>query len=211
MSVYITNSSHLIKEAHIELYEPNSTAAIFLSGGLDSAVLLYALLLEREKTKKNIHFTALTVSKVAAELYSQSIVNCLQKRFGQLQHVTGVDNEGSAPGAITEAIRKKLRLHEFDTVYTGINRNPPAELFTPKGGLSPVRPTRSPHDTLKLPFLDLYKSHIINLGAQLKIHDLMALTHSCTEQVEGRCSVCFACDERDWGFRENQILDPGNL
>ena len=211
MSHYILNKSDTIREIDIELNQDQPKIGVFLSGGLDSAVLLYALLLEREKTKKKIEFTALTVSKVSADVFAGRIVQVLREKFGQINHATHIDNEGAAAGTITPAIQRQLRGQQFDLVYTGINSNPPTEKFYSKWGVFPKRPDVSPHDTLILPFLKLYKSHIIELAVILKIEHIVAMTHSCTEQTDSRCSICFACDERAWGFKENHILDPGSL
>lgn len=208
MSHYILKKSDSLREVDIELYQNQSNVGVFLSGGLDSAVLLYALLLEREKTKIQIEFTALTVSKAGADIFASSIVEELCKKFGPIHHNIGIDNEGASPGTITPAIQKQLRSRNFDYVYTGINSNPPIDKFYSKWGVFPKRPDVSPHNTLILPFLKLYKSHIVELACTLQIEHIMAMTHSCTEQINGRCCVCFACDERAWAFKENSISDP---
>lgn len=211
MTRYNLKKSGVAREVDIELHKESSRIGIFVSGGLDSTVLFYALLLEREKDKRDIDFTALTVSKVAADIYSKPIIAKLSEKFGPIKHITGLDNEGAIPGTITPAIQRQLHAHQFDYIYTGINSNPPSDKFYSQWGVFPNRPTASPHSSLILPFLSLYKSHIIELAYLLDIQDLISLTHSCTEKTVGRCQVCFACDERKWGFQENNKTDPGQL
>ena len=37
----------------------------------------------------------------------------------------------------------------------------------------------------------------------------MFLSHSCVEQIRGRCGECFWCKERAWGFEQAGFLDRG--
>ena len=211
VSHYTLSQSDLIQDLSINFDKDTSRVGVFFNGGLNSTVLLYALLLEREKAGYEIEITALTVAKVAAEKFSHSLLQDLQKKFGPLNHQVNIDNEGSPFGRITSAIQKKLRSHEFDCIYTGLAATPPASRFFSEFGEAPIRPVASPHPTLKLPFLNLYKSHIVELSQILNIQDLVAMTHSCTELLSERCRFCFACDERAWSFRENGMRDPGRL
>lgn len=211
MSHYVLNKSDSKQELTISFEKDQSRVGLFFNGGLNSTVLLYALLLEREKMGLNIELTALTVSKMAAENFSQNIIHLLSKKFGQIDHQVGIDNTGSPEGMITSAIQKKLRSHDFDAIYTGLGAIPPVSRFYTEFGMAPQRPAASPHHTLKLPFLNLYKSHIVELSQILNIQDIVAQTHSCTELSKQRCRFCFACDERAWGFRENGMRDPGHV
>ena len=180
---------------------------IFLSGGIDSTILLWSLLKYRQEFKKKFLITCLSVDKVLAANYVQRILNLLAPYYGEIDHHSGIDNSGSQPGAIRQAIYRMLADDRFDLIMTGVNSNPPETLI--KIATShPVRPASNNHSKLVLPFMHLFKCHIIELAYQLQADWILPYTHTCTELLADSCHQCFACQERAWGFNYNSKQDP---
>ena len=57
-------------------------------------------------------------------------------------------------------------------------------------------------------FLHLYKYHVIDLYYRLDAEELINVTHSCTATKEGHCYDCMWCHERQWAFKQLNLVDP---
>jgi len=62
-----------------------------------------------------------------------------------------------------------------------------------------------------MPFAHLNKSHTVELAHRFRFDHVFTKTHTCTERARGRCGVCWQCRERQWGFKENNLKDPGKI
>lgn len=195
----------LDKEVVLELPEYGSIH-IMVSGGMDSALLLYMI----AKLSNGLHdISTYTVAKTdGAWFHSKNIIDWAQHRFPNIiRHIAvgnpGLEHDMQVRSGYIEAIAK----HKAPVLYLGENQNPPAEFLM--GGLYPNRmPPGTKHPYLVTPFLHLYKSHIAELCKQLDLDDLIELTHTCTALMVGRCNECFACTERAWGFSQIGHQDP---
>lgn len=179
---------------------------IMVSGGMDSALLLY-MVAELSNGRNDI--ITYTVAKTdGAWFHSKSVVSWIQKRFSNVQDHIAVGNPGlehdmQVRSGYIEAIVK----HKAPILYLGENQNPPAEFLM--GGMYPNRMAPdTQHPYLVTPFLHLYKTHIAELCKQLELDSLIELTHTCTAKMAGRCNECFACTERAWGFSQIGHQDP---
>ena len=193
-----------MKHFNLPLFN-NSSSGVFLSGGLDSAILS-ALILEKVQNENlNIDLTFLTINKTNSIHFVKNILIQFKDRYKlPFQTQLNIDNSGSQTGSITEAIRRQLS--NFDHVYTGINQNPPIELVQ-LSGLYPRRPIENNHKNLVLPFMNMYKTDILNLAVENNLNWIFPITHSCTESNDKKCGTCFACSEREWAFAELGIID----
>lgn len=178
---------------------------IMLSGGLDSAVLLYLIL----KENKDIKIQPFTIPKHdGALLYIKSIIAYINTKCQvELPETIVVGNQNLAhneqgPSAVKE-IRQK---HSIDHLFFGSNKNPPVTIE----GLNPVR-IRPIDSSVLCPFFDLYKTDIVNLAVEHGLQELFNITHTCTEQQVGRCNSCWQCRERAWAFNTLNIQDTGTL
>lgn len=185
----------------------NKHIGVMLSGGMDSALVLYLVLRELKPSNK------LTVFNVPnhqcnSTAYSQNIVKHLEQLFntsinlksfglGQLPH----DKIVNLPAQLI--IQKKL----VDVLFSGANQNPPIPL--PENVKAPWRadPTGVIPEYLSLPFIHLYKKHILEIYQKFDMLQLAYITHSCTEASEHRCNKCFQCFERQWAFDELGLVN----
>ena len=98
--------------------------------------------------------------------------------------------------------------HPVDYLFIGINQNPP-DLNSLPG--APKRAKSSSNPRVIFPFVDLYKHNILEFMYNNNQEDLINITHSCTEQQQGRCNRCWQCTERAWAFKQLDRTDTGTL
>jgi hypothetical protein len=184
---------------------PKLRNAIMISGGLDSAVLL-AILVSNGVTP-----TTYTIDKSDGSYYNTiKLIDWMNTKWGwAISHPMKVGNtqlHHSEQGK--SAVIEILDNNWCDLLYNAINQNPP-ELEDLPG--APNRKINNPSKKLAIPFFHLQKTHIIDLMFQLNLQELSDHTHSCTEQTEGRCGVCWQCTERKFAFGKLGFLDTGKF
>lgn len=189
--------------------QPNAVYGILLSGGLDSAVLLYLYLKTCQAEKKSPVILPFTIPKDdGSYLYVASVISWMIEHFDlQIPHYTLVGDPTihhrlQSASAIQDIFTK---FPKIDYVIIGINQNPPEDI----GVEGPVRDTKSDNIQILMPFVDLYKTHIVDLIYEHNLQGLLDITHSCTEQRVGRCMECFQCKERAWAFKQLDQMDIG--
>jgi hypothetical protein len=180
---------------------------ILLSGGLDSAILLY--LLVNANTK--IQIQPFTIAKSdGAYLYADPVIEHFNQKFNLSIPKTIVVGDPTVYHRLqsTTAVKDIFEKHSVDYLYIGINQNPP-ELANLDG--APKRDTKSNDPRIIFPFVDLYKHNILEFMYAHGQEDLADITHSCTEQPFGRCNNCWQCTERQWAFKQLDKTDTGHL
>lgn len=193
----------------IELPEEKKRIGVMLSGGADSALLLYIIAKEQFLHNTDHDIIPLTIARSdGAILYSPSIVDYVNKIFGMNIPRPALIGKPDLPhkDVVRLGVVAAFAKHKLDYVYLAENQVPPEQII----GLYPVRSQRSPHKQVLLPFIDLYKTHIIDMYYILRQEELLKLSHSCTEQTVGRCGECFNCSERAWAFKKLNRTDPGS-
>ncbi len=187
--------------------DKESRYGILLSGGLDSAVLLYLLI----KSNSDIDIQPFTIPKKdGSAIYAVMVVNHLNNKFGlKIPQPILVGNPNAhhtkqSMSAILEIFNK----HRIDYLYMGVNTNPP-ELNNLTG--APKRFLSSPNPRLIYPFAEMLKDEVLKIMFDEGQEDLCNFTHSCTEQQVGRCKLCWQCTERSWAFNRLNKIDTGTL
>jgi hypothetical protein len=180
---------------------------ILLSGGLDSAVLLYVIL----KQQPLINLQPFTIPKHdGSALYADPVIDYINKELSvelpKTKYVGNPDARHEDQSSI--AIREIFLQHSIDYLFMGVNTNPP-ELDTLEG--APKRKLVPPSKKLIYPFATMLKDKIIQIMFEENQQELMNITHSCTEQKQGRCNRCWQCTERAWAFRQLNKIDTGTL
>lgn len=183
----------------------NKKYGIMLSGGLDSAVLMY-LILEKDP---NTNLQPFTIPKHdGAVLYADSIIEYFNRKFSIKLPKTiliGDPNTFHRQQSKT-ATRDIFKYYPVDVLFIAINQNPP-ELANLPG--APQRDGRSTNPTIVFPFVDMYKDQILKILYDKGLDDIVDITHSCTEQQIGRCGICWQCTERAWAFSRLNRTDTG--
>jgi 7-cyano-7-deazaguanine synthase in queuosine biosynthesis len=170
---------------------------IFVSGGIDSAVLL-RLLMESTTKKQFRCFTINNTKDNAVEHARDSILRA-QDMFKLNDHsidhqIVQPNKPFQADNLIMETAMANRPLH----VYTATNHIPPSEWFKLPGD-PPWRPWRNTmHKIISTPFLFLYKYHILSIIDIKGWQDIYDTSHTCTEQKDGHCNICWQCNELNW-------------
>lgn len=204
------------KEIEINV-EENKKYGIMISGGLDSAVLLYLILLDAKLKNINLDITPFTITKTdGSYLYVDPIIDYLNNLLKTNIPYTTLIGDPNTPHdqhGINARIEVKKRCPNIDHMFSALTQNPPFTLKCVEdfGWTAPNRLTKPPNSYEIMPFLNLYKSYIIDFADQYNLHKLFEITHSCTEKTNTRCGICFQCEEREWAFRELNLLDTGKI
>lgn len=192
---------------------------VSVSGGADSAVMLYVLVKANIELSLQHQIYPLTVNKVdGSETHSRKVLDWISKKLGVQINDPIIEGDHTLPHnkIVNTALKQKIASGEFDYIYIGENKIPPIEFpfgeYNDFPGLAPQRkgnPNKNPQ--IIIPFSDVYKSHTISLYDKLGILELLEYTHSCTERAVGRCGVCWQCGERRWAFKQIGFADPGQV
>lgn len=186
---------------------PDKSYGIMLSGGLDSAVLLYLIINQQPSVK----LQPFTIDKTdGSSLYVNKIIDHFNKKFNTSIPYTIYVGDPTAHHRLqsTTAVIDIFNNYSVDYLFNGINQNP-LELNDLPG--APVRDTKSTDPRIIFPFVDLYKHNILEFMYAHNQEDLADITHSCTEQSVGRCHNCWQCTERAWAFKQLDTIDTGQL
>jgi hypothetical protein len=196
----------LDKEISIDLPPNSEKIHVMVSGGMDSALILYLLVLFSQRRHEIV---AYTVPKTdGAWTHANAVIDWLRTRMNA--NISGPIPVGNPrlehDFQVRSGFEEALDHYKAPKLWLAENQNPSPEFKM--GGLYPNRMAENKFDYLVTPFLHLYKSHIVQLCKDLALDELITLTHTCTELRDDRCGACFACTERAWGFEQAQWADP---
>jgi hypothetical protein len=187
----------------------NKHIGVMFSGGADSSMLLFLLHHNNITEEKNCRIVPYTVSRrTGTAMHVASVVNYLKNYFKTdipapvFVGDPNVVHNLFVPYAISDA----LNIHKVDMLFVGCTKNPNEVLDTKF--IAPDRP-KSRNPKIQQPFLEFDKRHVVELCFEYNQQELMALTHSCSIKISGRCNYCFFCKERAWAFSKLGLIDPG--
>jgi hypothetical protein len=195
------------------------------TGGIDSALLLYLLAKLNNEQSIPYFIQPLVIdnrlgsaddpnNKFAAaitEIWPRipDTIKSFQKTFSNSQILPLIKRTAhpkiKQTAQIGIAIQRVYRTGNYQYIYSGTNENP-SDLECP-GGPS-RRPIEFVKDPLKVPFLTLKKTHIMDIIIQLGAFEIFELCTKCVHHtsLEEVCSG-FNCRERWWALRSLQRED----
>jgi len=205
---------NFIKQVNIELPEGKQRIGVMLSGGADSAVLLYLLCLERRMDKSTQEIIPFTVARPdGAWDYVKPIVewvrNKLELTIEQLPDPIKVGDptvHHSRQGRSGEIEARSK--HGIEHIFYGSQAHPDRALIELPGEY-PSRPASVELPGTTCPFALVDKRHTLHLYDIFQVWPLIELTHSCTALTVGRCGKCYNCVERAWALADMGFVDPG--
>ena len=168
---------------------PKGRCAIIMSGGIDSFVLFNLLSLVTYVDVFNVN------RQDGFDNYKR-----VERLTGQKVNIVN-ELTTNAATRIEYSINQIIKEYNYDEVYAGTNHTPPLAYFPEFDRPDrPKRPWYIDHEKyrLRLPFLHLYKYHIIDLARQEKID--LSDTMSCIASTEKECGKCWQCMEKKWGY-----------
>jgi 7-cyano-7-deazaguanine synthase in queuosine biosynthesis len=183
----------------ITLPNEPKTIGVFVSGGLDSAILYYMVLQANANSRHTI--VPITIIRTFTSVQTiQDMLNYVHSVFN-LPAIKPTILTGSQ---VAPAVQEAYNLG-YDRVYVGIIKELPEFLI---GWESSSHPENV---FFKTPFKDMTKVDIVKLVKEQQQETLFHITHSCANTVIGRCKECNRCRERKWAFDSLALTDPGVL
>ncbi len=213
-----------------------NTVGIQVSGGLDSALLLFLTAKAIEKSGLDIRIQPISVfipTKVKNIVATETIVD-------KVRELTGVDfindglvfdmpmeetstHDGKKDGYFINMIRGLFMDHKIQFEFNGNTKNPPEEIrknfkndqHRQKNRDNATSVYNTTHSAS--PHYGMDKADIVNLYIKYDLIDTLApLTVSCDENINVvnewetnvPCGTCWWCKEREYGFEANNVKDP---
>jgi 7-cyano-7-deazaguanine synthase in queuosine biosynthesis len=180
---------------------------ISVSGGADSAILLYMLMKYAPGTVHVYTCSSKEKNRVSPHIALDVIGKCIDLTGKQaVEHHTYFVEKQTYQSWLNGIIDKPV-----DIMYTGVTALPPDDVlatFSTQNGLyskrdpNQVRPLYHPGN-IYTPFFNLNKQQVCQVYKELGVlDDLYPLTRSCEDLTltSGHCGQCWWCEERKWGF-----------
>jgi 7-cyano-7-deazaguanine synthase in queuosine biosynthesis len=201
----------------VELEIPDGDLAVVVSGGADSALLLYLLLKYSSGTVHAFTCAPNTTGRITAQISSRVIEKCIELTSNnKVTHYTWY-TDYQTHDLLFEPILKFVNDEKKATaLYSGVTANPPADvtsnfevLTLPQDAVrnpNIKRPTFYPTFNSYTPFTNIDKQKIADIYNKFGLIDsLYPVTRSCEKGQElplmfGHCGKCWWCQEREWGF-----------
>ena len=207
----------------------DGTIGVVVSGGFDSSILwhiVYGICLERGQ--KCVPFTV--PKNDGALSYANRMLDWSWQHYGGKRkhpiviNANGVDwsRKDYQGDEVAEQLLGGLRditdNNMADYIFTGVNAYPPdyetlCSYHVP-GPRNLARETDKEYNGRKIksfifqPFADFTKADLVSFAFDLGIlHDISEFSHSCVENIRGRCGECFWCKERESGYEQAGHLD----
>jgi hypothetical protein len=204
-----------IQQVDIKLPEGKQRIGVMLSGGADSAVLLYLLCLERKMDHSTQELIPFTVARPdGAWDYVKPIVEWVRNKLSlTAEQLPDPIKVGDA--TVHHSQQGRTGEHEARTrygiehVFYGSQAHPDRALIELPGEY-PNRPASVELPGTTCPFALVDKRHTLSLYDTFDIWPLIELTHSCTALTVGRCGECYNCKEREWALGQLGVADLGN-
>ena len=182
------------------LMSKSHDVGFFISGGLDSSVLLYACCNIKQYTTGNARLQAFTIPTGQDVVAAQRVICWMEQRFNIEIDQTVVEFDSNLHHSLRVRSALSVGSQMCDYILLGDTTNPS---HLPNG---PER-VRSTHRKFIQPFFEWTKQDVVALIKEINIpNELIALTNSCS--IDCACGQCWECYERAWGFAVNGIADP---
>ncbi len=215
------------------------TVGVQVSGGLDSALLLFLTTKAIQESGFDIKIQPLSVfipTKVKNIVSTVAIIDAIRE-------ITGADfindglvfnmpmeetttHDGKKDHFFKNMIRNMFSEGKINFDYNGNTKNPPDHAREGWKNDQYRQKNRDNATSIYItsrnasPHYNMTKSDIINLYLKYDLYDKVApLTCSCDENISVvhehemnvPCGSCWWCKERAWGFESNNVKDPATV
>lgn len=193
--------------------------ALAVSGGIDSATLLYIMSEYIHENNLNTQIYALTVpnkTDSASGYHAQLVIEFVKRKFPvYINHTikSTIFDGGNKNAVIEKWVKELLLADKIQCEMNGVTANPKDPSFKfvqPKNPYvkpliaregKPKKYKRIGELDLHFPFANIDKQGISEITELKNITTkLLLITKSCTSPVYYHCGECWWCQERTWGF-----------
>lgn len=178
--------------------------AVLVSSGMDSSILYYLMVKTNLDLGLGWSITPWTMLRREGSRYhALPVINHIHQQLGlkPLEQLNLVGDNTLPETQQVESAAQEILDYHADYLYMGIIQS------RPEHSIGWYRHQFRENTRRRYPFLNLEKSHIVDLYIQLNQLELLTLTYSCAVQEYQPCGHCNGCRERQWGLSE-MSLDP---
>jgi 7-cyano-7-deazaguanine synthase in queuosine biosynthesis len=173
----------------------NKKIGIFVSGGFDSALLLYLCC----KFEKDNEFLTFVVDRPNKSLYyNQIVIDWINKKFNKnLNSIVVGDRNHHHSTHVRSAVIEVLNF-SLDILLLGDTANP---------DILPVGPNRRKSLNPKVfqPFYEITKDKLVKMSLDFEVSELLNITGTCGVGKIPACGDCWPCQEKTWALNQNNI------
>ena len=190
----------------VTIHIPDSPVALNVSGGADSALLLYILMKYSDH-----HITALSSGNNELGMSNTVAASHIVNKVIELTDNYNIDHNIRYMRDFQGESLSQYDLVDNTLYYYGTTSNPPHDVMSGfndvECGMSDrtpdvIRDTWRRNNRVHMPFSNIDKKKIAEMYDYLGITEsVFPLTVSCTKNDDGtHCDNCWWCSERKWAF-----------
>jgi hypothetical protein len=185
-----------------QILSTNRNIGIFVSGGLDSALLVYLC----HKYSTDNTFTYFTIPRTDDSIVHAKRV--LDTILGENNYLTTHLGDPNVPHdkQVLSGVISALSIPNIDVLLLADTTNPAEELL----GVAPVR-IKSRYNKITQPFFELTKVSTIQCCIDIGATFIFDISHTCTQSTTLRCNECWQCNERSYSFKLCNYVDTGTM
>lgn len=194
--------------------DPEQRIGVLLSGGMDSAILLFLILTDIKNRNLTVDLTVYNVPNINdnAVVHSRRVVDYLEKYFDTVIPLVNIGvGDANSRQLVDKPARQLVATGQVDLIYSGQNQFPAEatswDSYKQAHGTFVRRSPDSPTVAGRYPFIRLQKDHILEIYRQFDLLEFASITHSCTARTQGKCNECLWCVERAWAFTKLGLTD----
>jgi 7-cyano-7-deazaguanine synthase in queuosine biosynthesis len=178
-----------------DILRKHKTIGIFVSGGFDSALLLYLCC----EFGKDNEFHIFVIDRPNKSLYFNArVLDWINRKFNKNLTATLIGNKNAHHSiqvkmAVIDALKFPL-----DVLLLGDTANPNELPPGPKRG-------KSFSPKILQPFYTSTKDHLVKLALEYNVRELLDITGTCGTGSIPACGTCWPCQEKAWALLKNGI------
>lgn len=202
---------HLKDDVDLRIADGN--LGIFVSGGADSAILLYLLMCNLDISQKLVIFSTHSNLKGRSSLpiVGNIIEYCINRTaFNNIYHFQQFVDEQNIQ-ILYSPMAEFGSAFNIQQVFTGMTAAPPLEECEAFKGINTNLEKRNPNvikntsnGIYERPFINKNKKFIAELYSYYQVDALFSLSRSCEKftsvPINYHCGQCWWCEERKWAF-----------
>lgn len=173
-----------------------------VSGGADSALLYFLLIEENINTGNRYEIIPYTILRIGAKIPAQNTLDWIHDYYNMPRIPLNIVGDPTLEEIHqVESGAKDVLGISVDYLYLGFIDDRPEHY------INWFKTSFKETFQRRYPFLNLEKSHIIDLYYKKNLFDLLKVTTSCNTGSVPACGTCNGCIARIWGIEQMELFD----